>query len=161
MKKTLSILTLPTATLRERSVEVDQKIIGTPEFQAYLNMLIPTMFSADGVGLAAPQVGRNERIIVVNRGGEGVVYINPEISKKSEAKVRSEEGCLSVPGVWGMVERAKKVSIRALDRHGRRVEMDCKGLEAIIFQHEIDHLDGILFIDKVKEFTKGEERVKI
>lgn len=158
---TLTILTNPAPSLRERSVEVDPKTIGTPEFQAYLDAMTEKMHIADGVGLAAPQVGRNERIIIVNGKFGAQAYINPEITKRSDATAIDEEGCLSVPGVWGLVERAKRVSVTALDRHGRRVERDCKGLDAVIFQHEIDHLDGILFIDKVKEYTRGKEKLSI
>lgn len=157
--KTLPLVTLPTSSLRERSREIDPETIGTPEFQAYLDVLIATMFKEDGVGLASPQVGRNERVIIVNHRGRATAYINPVITKRSDATASDEEGCLSVPGVWGMVERAKKVSVQALDRHRRIVELDCKGLEAAIFQHEIDHLDGVLFIDRVHHFTKGEERL--
>lgn len=153
--KTFPIVTYPTASLRDRSKEVDPAIIGTPDFQAYLDVLIETMWKEDGVGLASPQVGNNIRVIVVTRKGEAHVFINPEITKISEAKASDEEGCLSVPGVWGVVSRSKKVSIRALDRHGRRVELECKGLEATIFQHEIDHINGVLFIDHVTEYTRG------
>jgi peptide deformylase len=158
---TLPIVTHPTPSLRVRSSEVDPAVIGTPNFQAFLDVLIATMWKEDGVGLASPQVGRNERIIVVTKKGEASVYINPEIVKRSDATAMDEEGCLSVPGVWGLVERSKKVTVQALDRHGRRVTLECKGLEAVIFQHEIDHIDGILFIDKVKEFTRGKDRLTI
>ncbi|MBI4138992.1 peptide deformylase [Candidatus Uhrbacteria bacterium] len=159
--KTLPVLTHPTPSLRERSVEVDPKSIGTPEFQAFLEALTETMFVEDGIGIASPQVGRNIRVFIVNHGGIGTAYINPLITKTSDATVIGEEGCLSVPGVWGMVERAKKVTVEALDRHARKVKLECKGLEAVIFQHELDHLDGILFIDKVKEFTKGKDKLKV
>ncbi|MEO5928265.1 MAG: peptide deformylase [Patescibacteria group bacterium] len=155
---TYPIVTHPTPSLRERSKEVDPAIIGTPEFQVYLDVLIATMWKEDGVGLASPQVGNNIRVIVVTRQGEGQIFINPELTKISTAKATDEEGCLSVPGIWGFVERAKKVSIRALDRHGRRVELECKGLEATIFQHEIDHINGVLFIDHVKEYTRGTKK---
>lgn len=159
--KILPILIHPAKSLHERSVEVDPKAIGTYEFQAYLEVLINTLKAEiNGIGLASPQIGRNERIIVVTQGRKPVVFINPAIIKKSETTTIDEEGCLSVPDVWGMVERAKKISVAALDRHGRQVELDCKGLEAVIFQHEIDHLDGVLFIDKVKEYTKGEDKLK-
>ncbi len=158
---TLPIVTHPTPSLRIRSSEVDPAVIGTPAFQAFLDVLIATMWKEDGVGLASPQVGRNERIIVVTKKGEAQVYINPEITKQSDATAVDEEGCLSVPGVWGLVERKKKVTVQALDRHGRRVTLECKGLEAVIFQHEIDHLNGVLFIDKVTEFTRGKERLTI
>lgn len=157
----LTILTIPAPSLRERSVDVDPKIIGTPDFQAYVDAMTEKMFVADGVGLAAPQVGRNERIIIVNGKQGAQAYINPEITKRSDATAIDEEGCLSVPGVWGLVERAKRVSVTALDRHGRRVERDAKGLDAVIFQHEIDHLNGILFVDKVTEYTRGKEKLSI
>lgn len=154
---TLPILTHPAPTLRERSLEVDPATIGTPDFQALLDILIETMFAADGVGIAAPQVGQNIRVFAVNRHGRGEIFINPRLLKISKATTLVEEGCLSVPEVWGMVERAKKVTVEALNRHGRRVTLDCKGQEAVTFQHETDHLDGILFIDKViqKESNKS------
>ena len=147
------IVKLPTETLRERSKEVSVEEIKTSDFQAYLDRLTHTMFVADGVGIASPQVGRNIRAIIVNLPGGAEAFMNPEIVKKSEAMTDSEEGCLSVPGKYGIVQRHKKVSVRALNRHGRRVEFDAKNFTAIIFQHEIDHLDGILFIDKAKNVT--------
>lgn len=149
------ILTLPTKSLRERSRELEVAEVTTSDFQAYLDRLIVTMFVKDGVGIASPQVGKNIRAIVVNMPSGAECFINPEIVKTSEAMTESEEGCLSVPGKYGLVMRHKKVSIRALNRHGRRVEFDAKHFPAIIFQHEIDHLDGILFIDKAKNVTNS------
>ena len=156
----LKIITHPAESLRKRSADVNPEIIGTPEFQDFCDVLIATMFEEDGIGLAAPQVGQNDRVIAVNQKSGSDVFINPEIIKSSEAKDEGEEGCLSVPGVWGVVERSKKVTVRALNRHNRIVEMDLKGFEAVIFQHEIDHLDGILFIDKASEITKGQEHLE-
>jgi peptide deformylase len=152
------IVKLPTPSLRERSKELTAEEVKTPEFQAYLDQLTTTMFVADGVGIASPQVGRNIRAIIVNLPSGAEAFINPEIVKKSEAMTDSEEGCLSVPGKYGIVQRHKKVSIRALNRHGRRVEFEAKNFPAIIFQHEIDHLDGILFIDKAKNVTNVGKR---
>jgi peptide deformylase len=148
-----NILTEPTPSLRQRSRELEVGEITTPKFQAYLDRLIHTMKHADGVGIASPQVGENVRAIVVNMPQGAECFINPEITKKSEAMTESEEGCLSIPGKYGMVSRHKKVSIRALNRHGRRLEFEAKQFPAIVFQHEIDHLDGILFIDKAKNIT--------
>ncbi|MEK7656030.1 MAG: peptide deformylase [Patescibacteria group bacterium] len=147
----MKVLTNPNPSLREPSVDVDLKTVGTPEFQTFLDALIETMFEYDGVGIAAPQVGRNIRVFIVNQHSKGVVYINPTITYTSEITVSGEEGCLSVPEVWGIVDRAKKIKVEAYDRHARKITLDCKGLESVIFQHEIDHLDGVLFIDKVKE----------
>ncbi len=146
----LNIVTLPNTSLRERSRELDVGEVTTPEFQKYLDDLAETMHVADGVGIASPQVGKNIRAIVVSTKTGPECYINPEIVKKSEATLESEEGCLSVPGKYGIVTRHKKVTIRALNRHGRKVEFEVKQFPAIVFQHEIDHLDGILFIDKAK-----------
>jgi peptide deformylase len=112
------------------------------------------MIVEDGVGSLA--TGRQEHSRLHRQGKRGATaYINPEITLLSEKTVDSEEGCLSVPGVWGIVPRAKKLHFKALDRHGRRVEFDAKGFQAIVLQHETDHLDGVLFIDKATQVTKG------
>jgi len=146
--ETFAIVKDPTPSLRQRSQEVEVSEIQTPEFQAYLDKLAQTMIIEDGVGIASPQVGRNIRAIVVNMLNGPECFMNPEIVKKSEAMEASDEGCLSVPEKYGVVQRHKKVTLRALNRHGRRVQFEAKAFPAIIFQHEIDHLDGILFIDK-------------
>lgn len=153
------LVTLPTPTLRERSVEVDPSDIGTPEFQEFLDRLIETMFAENGVGIAAPQVGRNVRVFIVNERQGPKAYINADVTVTSASDQDSEEGCLSVPGVWGIAPRPKKVHVSALDRHGRRVEFDAKGFLATVFQHEFDHLNGTLFIDRAKTFTKGKDKL--
>jgi len=159
--ETLPIVTYPAPSLRERSQEIDPDVIGTPEFQEFCDVMVATMFKEDGVGLAAPQVGRNERLIVVNRKEGPEVFINPEITKASKEMQTGTEGCLSVPGgVWGIVERHKRISIRALNRHGRTVEFSAKGMDAVVFQHEIDHIDGILFIDKATEIVEGKKQLE-
>lgn len=151
--ETFSIVTLPTPSLRQLSRAVTVSEIQTVEFQNFLDKLIRTMHVADGVGIASPQVGQNIRAIIVNMPKGAECYMNPEVVKKSEAMVESEEGCLSVPGKYGVVQRHKKVAIRALNRLGRHVEFNAKAFPAIIFQHEIDHLDGVLFIDKAKNIV--------
>ncbi len=148
--KLFDIVTHPAPSLRERSVEVDPREITTPEFQAYLDILTNTMLVKDGVGIASPQVGRNIRAIVVQINNVTECYMNPEIIKASEAMIEGEEGCLSVPGIYGMVDRHKRITVRALNRHGRSVELDLRQFPAVVFQHEIDHLNGVLFIDKMK-----------
>ncbi|MBP9762453.1 peptide deformylase [Patescibacteria group bacterium] len=160
MSAVFPIVTLPTPSLRERSVELEVEEITTPAFQAYLDQLVQTMFVADGVGIASPQVGRNIRAIVVNTGARPECYMNPVITKTSEAMVEGEEGCLSVPGQYGLVSRHKKVTVEAINRHGKRITLDLKGFPAVVFQHEIDHLDGVLFIDKATKLTKtGSSRI--
>lgn len=160
MQTAFPIVTIPTPSLRERSVEVQVEEITTPTFQGYLDQLAYTMRVADGVGIASPQVGKNIRVIVVNTSHRPECYINPVITKKSEAMVESEEGCLSVPGQYGLVTRHKKVTVEAYSRHGKRLTLELKGFPAIVFQHEIDHLDGILFIDKAtKLITASDSRM--
>jgi peptide deformylase len=160
MSDTFPIVTLPTPSLRERSVEVPVEEITTPEFQAYLDQLVRTMFVADGVGIASPQVGKNIRAIVVNTGARPECYMNPVLTKTSEAMIEGEEGCLSVPGQFGLVSRHKKVTVEAVNRHGKRVILDLKGFPAVVFQHEIDHLNGVLFIDKATNIKKaGSSRI--
>lgn len=156
-----TILTNPNPELRKRSVEIDVARIKTPEYQAFADDFAAYMVKADGVGLAAPQIGISERIIAVQEKDRIGVYANPEILKRSPAQQIGEEGCLSVPGVFGMVERSKRITVRAVDRHGRKVEMDLSGFPAVVWQHEIDHLDGVLFIDKVKEYTQGGAGVRV
>jgi len=124
-----------------------------------LDEMIKTMAEAKGVGLAAPQVGIAKRLIVVDVG-EGPIYlVNPEIIW-SEGECTAVEGCLSVPGYVGDVRRAEKVRVTGLDREGRRVWVEGDGLLARALQHEIDHLDGVLFIDvadRVMEAQDGPE----
>ena len=119
--------------------------------------MLETMIAAPGVGIAAPQVGISERIIVVK--ADDVVYclVNPKITKKS-GKAVCYEGCLSVPGVEAPVERYAKVSVHALDKTGKPVTVNAEGLLAVVFQHEIDHLDGVLFVEKVQD--PSEIRIK-
>lgn len=108
------------------------------------------------MGLAATQIGATDRIIAVAMPDTGpTVFINPKIVSRSRGMFDFEEGCLSVPGVFGMVERHKKVKVQCYTVDGLRVSLSLKNLYAVVFQHEIDHLDGILFIDKVKRFTHG------
>ncbi|HWQ99875.1 MAG TPA: peptide deformylase [Candidatus Methylomirabilis sp.] len=161
MTQPWTILTDPDPRLRERSREVDASAVKTQEFQTFADEFAAFMVKSDGVGLAAPQIGRHERIIAIQERERIGVYVNPEILKASPALQIGEEGCLSVPGTYGTVERHKRIRIRALDRHGRTVEFDVSGFPAVVFQHEIDHLNGVLFIDKVKEFTRGESKVRV
>ena len=108
-----------------------------------------TMYTDSGVGLAAPQVGVSKRIIVIDGEEEGLmVLINP-ILVKSEGELVEEEGCLSIPGIYSQVKRSSKVTVKALNENGDPIEVTKEGLAARALQHEIDHLDGILFIDRI------------
>jgi len=125
----------------------------TPAHLKLMEDMLETMIAAPGIGLAAPQVGVSERIIVVKV--EDCVYClaNPKIVKKS-GKTVCYEGCLSVPGLEAPVDRCSEVRVQALDKTGKPVTINADGLLAIVFQHEIDHLDGILFIEKVKDLSE-------
>jgi len=120
-----------------------------PEILNLIKDMAETMYTDSGVGLAAPQVGVSKRIIVIDGEEEGLmVLINP-ILVKSEGELVEEEGCLSIPGIYSQVKRASKVTVKALNENGDPIEMTKEGLAARALQHEIDHLDGILFIDRI------------
>ena len=139
------------AVLKKLSAPVDYEAI-KPELPQLLKDMWATMHSVRGVGLAAPQVGINIRLAVIDVKPEGksqrLVLINPEIVS-TEGAQRDEEGCLSVPGVYAKLERAARVTVRATGADGQLWEMTGEGLLARAFQHEIDHLDGKLFVDRL------------
>lgn len=157
MKAPFSVVKLPEKSLRERSRELSREEVLTPEFQDYLDRLVVTMYAENGVGIASPQVGRNIRAVVVNPDGRPECWMNPEIIKRSSATVDSEEGCLSVPKKYGLVKRHKKITVRAMNRHGRVEERELKGFPAIVWQHEVDHLDGTLFVDRAEQIVDADE----
>lgn len=149
MKKIpLIVLTNPNPLLRKRAREVDVATLERLRNDGFLEKLLKTMVVADGVGIAATQVGVAHRIIVVLDGNTPRIFANPVITSRSLRSGVGIEGCLSVPGVVGTVRRAKSVVVRALDMDGKPLEKKYKDLVARIFQHEIDHLDGVLFIDR-------------
>ena len=140
----LKILKLGDSTLRSVCRPVD-KI--TPRITQLLDDMIETMRNANGVGLAAPQVGVLRRIVVIETPDEGLIeLINPKIIAYA-GEQESEEGCLSIPGRWGITRRPMYVTVKALNRHGENIEIKGSGLLAKAFCHEIDHLDGKLYID--------------
>ncbi len=140
----LKILKVGDEALRKVCRPVDEI---TPRIQRLIDDMIETMHTADGVGLAAPQVGVLRRIAVIETPDEGLfVLINPKIIAYS-GEQESEEGCLSVPGRWGVTKRPMHVTVRALNRRGETVDITGSGLLAKAFCHEIDHLDGKLYID--------------
>jgi len=118
----------------------------TDELRQLIDDMFETMYAAKGIGLAAPQVGRTERITVIDVDEQRIALVNPEIVS-AEGKTKGEEGCLSIPEIYGDVERAAHVVVRALDRNGAPFEVDGHELLARCLQHEIDHLHGRLFID--------------
>lgn len=144
----LDIVLYPDDKLRVKCKPVDSV---DDDIRALVDDMVETMYDAPGVGLAAPQVGADVRITVIDcsepeSDPELRVFINPEITHK-EGSLIWEEGCLSIPGVFSNVKRARRVKVKALDRDGEPFELEAEELLAVCLQHEIDHLDGVLFLD--------------
>lgn len=142
----LKILKYPNPILKKRCEEIKDI---TFEIKELALDMTKTMTDSQGIGLAASQIGELKRIIVVRVENQPRVLINPEIIKKSEEKEVGEEGCLSFPGLFLKIKRAKAVEIETLNLRGEKMKIKAEGFLARVFQHEIDHLDGILFIDRV------------
>ncbi|HEY8521484.1 MAG TPA: peptide deformylase [Gammaproteobacteria bacterium] len=156
----LAILEYPDPRLRTRADRVTKV---DDEIRRLVDDMFETMYAAPGIGLAAVQVNVPKRVIVIDVSAEGNqphCFINPEIVASS-GRTSSEEGCLSVPGYYDVVERAERVTVRALDRDGQPFELEAEGLLAICIQHEIDHLDGKLFVDHLSELKRERLRKKL
>jgi peptide deformylase len=163
---TREVITLPDPILRKKARKVRAF---TPELQALIDDMIETMRAAPGVGLAAPQVADSRRVIVIEWADppeneddpppEPKLYIlvNPEIVRQSKESIVDQEGCLSVPGYIGEVERHASVTVKAQNRHGKSKRLKAAGWLARILQHEIDHLDGILYIDRATKVWQPED----
>lgn len=161
------VLTTPDPFLRKRAKVVRSV---TPEVKTLIEDMIETMREAPGVGLAAPQVGVGLRVIVAeyaepNEDPEAEpkppklhAIVNPEIVRHSETSNLNNEGCLSIPGYMGEVERFDSITVKGLNRHGKAVRIRAKDWMARILQHEIDHLDGVLFIDRATQVWELEEK---
>ena len=153
------IVLIPDAVLHRKARKITEI---NQQTQVLIDDMIETLRKAPGVGLAAPQVGISERLIVVEYGDDEdedaplklYVVINPEIIKTSTEMIKDVEACLSVPGMAGTVERYEAVVVKGLNRHGQPVRIKAEGWLARIFQHEIDHLDGIVFTDKAEKIWK-------
>ena len=144
----LKIRVFPDPVLKQKAQPLSE--FGPAQHKLFDDM-IETMYVEDGVGLAAPQIGVSKRILIASptmKKGEEFVIVNPEIYESS-GRQTGPEGCLSFPGVSGEVERAKKIRVRFLDRYGKAQDLEVKDFFARIIQHEMDHLDGILLIDRV------------
>lgn len=156
----LTILEYPDPRLRTRAVPVDR--VDAP-VRELVDDLFETMYAASGIGLAATQVNVHRRVLVTDVSGERNdprVFINPEILAR-DGTATSQEGCLSVPGYFDDVERAERIRVRALGRDGAPFEEDLSGLLAICVQHEIDHLDGRLFVDYLSDLKRQRVRSRL
>lgn len=168
---TRPILVLPDPRLRAIADPIEKVDDG---IKALAQDMLDTMYEAPGIGLAAPQIGELQRIVVMDLAKEGetpepIVMINPEILKFSDDTVVTEEGCLSIPELYYEVERPAEISVRYTDLDGKTVELDANDRLAICIQHELDHLDGVLYIDYLsrlkrdrvlKKFQKAEKFAK-
>ena len=162
----LEIITIPTESLREKSKEIDRVFLLSADTQHFIQQLIETMYNDDGAGIASPQVGKNIRICIIGKSSikldkktsikasEDLILINPIWTKTSIRKDWDTEGCLSVPKTYGKVKRYKHITVKAWDKDGKEINFEAHNFFARVIQHEIDHLDGILFIDKAKDIYK-------
>jgi peptide deformylase len=140
--------------LREKAQELDATTVRTPAFQKFIDDMIETMVEYEGIGLAAPQVHESVRLFVAGVEGSGetlkiLPFINPVITPVGTEMAEDWEGCLSIPDLRGRVPRARGIVVRALDRRGKPFEMPLKNFPARVVQHETDHLDGVLFLERM------------
>jgi peptide deformylase len=164
------ILIAPDPRLKQVSAPV---AVVTDELRRLMDDMLETMYAAPGIGLAAIQIGEAKRIIVIDvgkpkpgaedaedeekrkeRDPDPMFFVNPEIVWASDDKVLCEEGCLSVPDLYEEVERPSRVKVRYVDYHGKAREIDCEGMLAVCIQHEMDHLEGVLFIDHLSRLKR-------
>ena len=156
----LTILHFPDERLRTVAKPVEKV---NDDLRAFIDDMFETMYDAPGIGLAATQVNFHQRLIVIDvseEKNEPLVLINPEILEK-EGEEEMDEGCLSVPGIYEKVQRADRIKVRALDRNGEPFELETGGLLAVCIQHEIDHLDGKLFVDYLSTLKRQRIRKKL
>lgn len=159
----LPILEFPDPRLRTKAVAVDTAQIAAADFQRLLDDMFETMYAAPGIGLAASQVDVHQRFMVIDVSEEKnapQVFINPEIVARDGDQVY-QEGCLSVPGIYADVTRANRITVRYLERDGQPRELDTDGLLAVCIQHEMDHLDGKLFVDYLSPLKREMVRKKL
>jgi len=155
----MKILTLGNELLRQKARKIET--IG-PEYEKIARELIDTLHAGEGVGLAGPQVGLLERIFATHVLGDiPRIFINPSILETSQETLKCEEGCLSIPGVFTDVIRSKAIKIQAWNERGRPFTLEAEGILARVILHEYDHLDGILFIDRIPEHKRDRILAKI
>ena len=155
----MQILTLGNESLRQRALPV--KEIG-PEYLKIAEEMLNALYAGEGIGLAGPQVGIQERIFVIHVQGDSPrVFINPSIIETSQETVKYEEGCLSIPGTYTEVVRPKAVKMQAWNEKGKPFTLEAEGIVARVILHEYDHLEGILFIDRISEQKRERLLAKI
>jgi len=145
--KELRIRTYPDPILKKRSEKIKPEDIKSPKIQKLISNMFKFMEENNGLGLAAPQIGKSLQLCVINFGGERHVLINPKVVSKSWRKEICEEGCLSFPGKFIQIKRPRKVTVKGLDENGEKFKITADGLLSKALQHETDHLNGVLFIE--------------
>jgi len=159
----LPILEFPDPRLRTRAEPVDPAWLALPETQRLLDDMFETMYAAPGIGLAASQVDVHKRFMVIDVSeahDRPMVFVNPQVTARSGEQVY-QEGCLSVPGIFADVTRAEAITVAALDRDGKPFELQADGLLAVCIQHEMDHLEGKLFVDYLSPLKRELVRKKL
>jgi len=159
----LPILEFPDPRLRTKAATLEPAQLADPAFQQLVDDMFETMYEAPGIGLAASQVDVHQRFMVIDVSEEKnrpLVFVNPEIVERAGEQVY-QEGCLSVPNIFADVTRANEILVRALDRHGQPFEMRVDGLLAVCIQHEMDHLEGKLFVDYLSPLKREMVRKKL
>lgn len=149
----MEIIILPDPILRQKAQEIEN--ILDPKIKDLITEMIKTMQTNKGIGLAAPQIGESIRLIIVETKDGAKEFINPKIIWRSKKEQIEEEGCLSVPTVYGLVKRSHEIEIEFIDKTGKKDKLKTQGLFARVLLHEIDHLDGVLFIDRLIKQTSG------
>ncbi|WP_206485908.1 peptide deformylase [Thalassotalea sp. G2M2-11] len=157
----LDVLRFPDPRLRTKAKPVE---VVDDKIRKIVDDMFETMYAENGVGLAATQVNIHQRIVVIDvseNKEQAYVLINPEIIKKNQETMINEEGCLSVPGCYAKVDRHTEVTVKALDRDGKEYEIDGEELLAICIQHELDHLNGVLFVDYLSPLKRKRIQTKL
>jgi peptide deformylase len=153
----LKVIKLGNPVLRQQALPIDLSEIKTSSFQQLVDDMFETMYDEPGIGLAAPQVGRSQQLVVMDCPGEGgfpaTALLNPHIAFYGPEQAESWEGCLSVDGLRGKVTRPSLVRVQALDRHGEPLDFEATGLYAVCIQHELDHLIGKVFLDRMTDMS--------
>lgn len=154
----LKIVTYPNKILRTKLKKIEN--FNDPQLKKIIKEMKKAMIKYDGIGLAANQVGLDMQLIIVDTKDGPQAFLNPTIKNRSFLKQKFDEGCISFPEITGWVSRPKKITLEYQDSDGQKHETEIDGLYATVFQHEIDHINGTVFTDRIYKFTTGEDKFK-
>jgi peptide deformylase len=150
----MQVVFVPSTKLRETSRKVNDSEFGE-ELEEYMNKMLTKMYELNGAGLAGVQVGDSRRLLVADAGSRSIIMVNPEFVEKSEETIQFQEGCLSLPGFQLDTERSERVKVRYNTPLGEEQEEEFSGIESVVVQHEMDHLDGITLLEKVSRLKRN------